>query len=42
MSKADPPIKFLSFHAYIRKLTSGLDKLVDMTNIIMYLLRKSL
>uniref|UniRef100_A0A2C9L3G9 RanBP2-type domain-containing protein n=1 Tax=Biomphalaria glabrata TaxID=6526 RepID=A0A2C9L3G9_BIOGL len=26
LSKCDPPIKFLSFHSYIRKLTGGVDK----------------
>ncbi|KAK3091936.1 hypothetical protein FSP39_023832 [Pinctada imbricata] len=26
LQKCDPPIKFLSFHSYIRKLTSGVDK----------------
>ena len=28
MKKADPPIKFLSFHSYIRKLTGGVDRYV--------------
>lgn len=26
LASVDPPIKFLSFHSYIRKLTSGVDK----------------
>ncbi|BFZ02807.1 hypothetical protein BsWGS_05846 [Bradybaena similaris] len=26
LNKCDPPIKFLSFHSYIRKLTGGVDK----------------
>lgn len=26
LKSSDPPIKFLSFHSYIRKLTSGVDK----------------
>ncbi len=26
LKSTDPPIKFLSFHSYTRKLTSGVDK----------------
>jgi nuclear protein localization family protein 4 len=29
LASRDPPIKFMSFHAYIKKLQSGADKLVD-------------
>jgi nuclear protein localization family protein 4 len=25
----DPPIKYMSFHAYLKKLKSGVDKLVQ-------------
>ena len=28
LASRDPPIKFMSFHAYIKKLQSGADKLV--------------
>lgn len=28
LNSCDPPIKFLAFHSYIRKLTSGVDKYV--------------
>jgi len=38
MKKADPPIKFLSFHSYIRKLTGGVDRCVPIT--LFYLYRK--
>lgn len=35
LNKCDPPIKFLSFHSYIRKLTGGVDKgkFVNLENI---------
>jgi len=26
LAKVTPPIKFLSFHSYLRKLTGGVDK----------------
>lgn len=26
LASRDPPIKFLSFHSYLHKLTSGIDK----------------
>ena len=32
LKSCDPPIKFLSFHSYIRKLRSGVDKYVIFEN----------